>query len=67
MPLLVSYSFRDSFFHRLDPRTKLIWLAVMLALCVTANQVPLLAGLALVVLATSRAARLDMWSFWPMT
>ncbi|MCL4466357.1 MAG: energy-coupling factor transporter transmembrane protein EcfT [Chloroflexi bacterium] len=67
MSLLVSYSFRDSFFHRLDPRTKLAWLAVMLTLCVTASQVPLLVGLALVVLASSRAARLDLGSFWPMT
>lgn len=67
MPLLTSFAFADTFFHRLDPRTKLAWLAAGLVLCFVTNQTIVLAVLVLVVLALSAAAELDLRSLLPIT
>lgn len=67
MPLLTAYAFQDTFFHRLDPRTKLTWLAALLVLCFATSQIPLLVGLIVAILGLCRAARLDLQSFVPLT
>ncbi len=67
MPLLTSYAFQDTFFHRLDPRTKLLWLAAMLVICFTTSQIALLGALIAVILALSWTAKLDLRSFLPIT
>lgn len=67
MPLLTSFALEDTFFHRLDPRTKLVWLATVLVLCFVTNQTLILAGIAVIVLALSRAAKLDLRSFLPIS
>ncbi|MBI3979131.1 MAG: energy-coupling factor transporter transmembrane protein EcfT [Chloroflexi bacterium] len=67
MPLLTAYAFRDTFFHRLDPRTKLVWLVAMLVLCFATSRILLLLGLVVFVLGLSWTARLDLRSFLPVT
>ncbi|MCL4369131.1 MAG: energy-coupling factor transporter transmembrane protein EcfT [Actinobacteria bacterium] len=67
MPLLTSYTFQDTVFHRLDPRTKMAWLGVMLVLCFATRQGFLLAGFIVLVLALSWVARLDLKCFIPVT
>ncbi len=66
MPLTTSYAFKDTFFHRLDPRTKVGWLAAMLTLCFATNQWVLLVGLIVLIFGLSWTARLDLKCFLPI-
>ncbi len=63
MPLLASYRSQESFFHRLDPRTKLIWLIGALAVCFALDLVLVDLGLIALVLGSSWAAKLDLERF----
>lgn len=67
MPLLASYSSRASAFHRLDPLTKLVWMVAAVGACFALDSIP--AGLVIValVVGSSRAARLNLRAFVPMT
>jgi energy-coupling factor transport system permease protein len=61
--LIASYTPIDGFFHRLDPRTKLVWLGTLLVLCFSSREVPLLLGIIGVILAVSIIARLDLGTY----
>jgi energy-coupling factor transport system permease protein len=67
VPLLASYTFQDTFFHRLDPRTKMIWLFLALVLCFATSGWVILACLIVLVLGLSWTARLNLESFLHMT
>ncbi|TAK33704.1 MAG: energy-coupling factor transporter transmembrane protein EcfT [Chloroflexota bacterium] len=66
MALVPSYTFQDTFFHRLDPRTKLVWLVAMLVLVFGSTSIAVPVGLTAVVLVSFWAARLDLRSLAPM-
>ncbi len=66
MPLITPYRERDNAIHRLDPRTKILWFLVVVALAiVTREPAPLVAGIALVLL-VSVAAGLDVRLYAPL-
>ena len=67
MPLLASYTSRESFFHRLHPRTKLVWLGGALTLCFALDLVRVDLVLIFIVLGSSWAAKLDLERFWSVT
>ena len=67
MSLLASYASQESFFHRLDPRTKLTWLVAALVASFALDRILVDVVLLALVLASSRAARLDLESFLPIT
>jgi energy-coupling factor transport system permease protein len=67
MPLLASYVSQDSFFHRLDPRTKLAWLVVALSACFALDLIPVSLAVIALVLGSSHAAKLDLERFVPIS
>jgi energy-coupling factor transport system permease protein len=67
MPLLASYIAREGFFHRLDPRTKLTWLAVALVACFAVDRIAVHLALIALVFGSSRLAKLDLTGFLPIT
>lgn len=67
MPLLASYASQESPFHRLDPRTKLTWLVVALVASFTIDSIPVNLALVALVLGSSRAAKLGLGRFLPIT
>ncbi len=67
MSLLASYSSQESFFHRLDPRTKLVWLGVALVACFALDLILVDLALIALVMGSSWAARLDLGRFRAIT
>ncbi len=67
MTLLTSYLSQESFFHRLDPRTKLIWLTTGVVACLLLDQIAVSLALIAMVLGSSVVAKLDLRSLLPIT
>ncbi len=67
MPLFVDYRDRPTFFGRLDPRTKLLWLVVGELVALTAPHPVVSAVLIVVIVVTSWAAELDLRAFATIT
>lgn len=63
MPLLTSYALQDSAIHRLDPRTKVVWLAVMLVLAFSTWNLAFQLLLLVLIGAGSASARVDLRSY----
>lgn len=65
MPILSTYTYRDSFVFRLDPRVKVGWLAVVLLLSITTGRPALLAAYLLLILASAALAGVSFGNLWP--
>ena len=65
--MLAAYTSQEGFFHRLDPRTKLTWLLAGLVACFALDVIPVDLALIALVLGSSRAARLELGRFLPIT
>ena len=65
--MLASYASQGGFFHRLDPRTKLLWLVTALVVCFAFDLIPVDLALIALVLGSSRAAKLWLRRFLPIT
>ncbi len=65
--MLASYASQESFFYRLDPRTKVTWLVVALVACFALDLIPVDLALIALVLGSSRAAKLELRRFLPIS
>ncbi len=65
--MLTAYTSHEGFFQRLDPRTKLAWLLTGLVVCFALDLIPVDLALIALVLGSSRAARLELERFLPIT
>jgi energy-coupling factor transport system permease protein len=63
VPLFTDYSHRENFFFALDPRTKLIWLAAVAIIGLTASSPVVPAALTVISLVAARIAGLDLRAF----
>ena len=65
MPVISSYTYRESFVFRRDPRVKVAWLGVMLLLSITTARPLLLAGYLLSILLMAAIAGVSFARLWP--